>query len=99
MAEMDQSTKFSPWLWWLIMSDVLMAKFADLSLPRKCAEHAYILLCVAWDKTAPAWGPASSRVNLCGNSPPGLHCCQYLPGRDSATEQKLQRCMMRKRNN
>lgn len=93
MAEMNQSTEFSSWLWCLITSDalvpVLMAKFTDLGLPRKCAEHAYVLLFVAWDKAAPAWGTASSRVNLFGNNPPGLHCCQYLLGRDSATEQTL----------
>lgn len=75
MAEMDQSTEFS-WLWCLITSGalvpVLMAKFADLSFPRKRAEHACVLLCVAWDKAAPAWGPASSKVNLCGNNLPDL---------------------------
>lgn len=42
-----------------------------------------------WDKAAPAWGPASSKVNLCGNNLPDLHCCQYLLGGDCATEQTL----------
>lgn len=93
MAELDQSTEFSSWLWCLItlgaLVPVLMAKSADVSLPRKRAEHGYILLCVAWDKAAPAWEPASSKVNRCGNNLPDLHCCQYLLGRDSVTEQTL----------